>query len=542
MSVLSKIFQPSGDIEEVCILMCKLLGLRYTSVWLSRSLKDSPNYPSMLSIYDVFRDYGVKTEAYKCDVKKLENVSWPFIVQVENTGNEKGKRFAIVVNATNGIVTWKNPYSGKWENIRFDSFADFFTGYVMFFEADKDSGERDYRRHLHEEIAEYVTKAAMLFILPVLFVVAVLWYFLTDGPCSVSPCFYGCLLLVGSCIGGLLLAHEYNDYSPLVRHFCGSSGNKISCDAVLSSNGSTFCSIPWTMIGGGYFVGALSALSLSCFDTGVMSLLTWIHVPTLPYIGYSIYYQKRVVGQWCPLCLTVLAVIAAMFVTAFIGGNFSEWHEITIRSILCVVCCMCLAWSCFLLVWKYGVNLRKTDYVEHSFKLIKYNSEVFKTLLHKEKMVNIPTDDYGIILGNPNGSIHIIVVINPYCSHCATALKILFEILEIRRNIFLQIVFTIRSDFYGYNDTPIDLFLSLAKRDSDIIEAINDWFSMPTKNLALYMEKHPVKSWRSIENDKNAKRMAEFCEVMDITETPTFFINGFQLPSCYNIGDFKFLF
>ena len=67
----------------------------------------------MLSIYDVLYDYGVMPEAYKCDLKKLGKVSWPFIVQVAKDHDGGDKRFALVLDATKGVVTWKTPTVGS---------------------------------------------------------------------------------------------------------------------------------------------------------------------------------------------------------------------------------------------------------------------------------------------------------------------------------------------------------------------------------------------------------------------------------------------
>ena len=540
MSALSRIFRPSGNIEEVCFLVCELLGLRYTDMWLRRSLRESAYYPSMLSIYDVQYDYGVMPEAYKCDLKKLGKVSWPFIVQVAKDHDGGDKRFALVLDATKGVVTWKNPYSGQWENMPMDSFAEMFTGYVMFFEAGKEAGEKDYWRHLREEIAEYVTTVGMVLFLPILFVVAVLWHFLVDESLWVSPCVYGGVLLVGCCVGGLLLIHEYDAYSPVVRRFCG-SGGRVSCDAVLSSKGSTLCSIPWTVIGGGYFVGSLSALTVSCFDTGVVSLLAWVHVLALPYIGYSLYYQRREVGQWCPLCLTVLVVIAGLFGTALACGMYGDWREIGMESVLCAACCLCLAWSWLLMVWRYGMSHRKAEYSERSYENLKYNQDVFIALLHKGKRVNVSTDSYGIMLGNPNGKIRIIKVCNPYCSHCAAAQPILQEIVEHNDDVCLQMIFTTNPHDSHYKEYPVDTFLSLYHEGLDMEPIFREWYGSDEKDVKVFKERHPVKAADNAWNIANASSMYDVCEKREIIGTPTIFINGYEMPDIYSVRDLRYI-
>ena len=539
MSVLSRMFRPSGNIEDVCFLVCELLSLRYTSMWLQRSLRQKPFYPSMLSIYDVLCEYGIRTEAYKCELKKLENVSCPFIVQVANGHNGSDKRFALVLNATNGFVTWTNPYNdNKRESIPMNSFSPMFTGYAMFFEAGKDAGEKDYWQHLREEIAEYVTTAGMVLFLPILFIVAVLWHFLVAGSLWVSPCVYGGLLLVGCCVGGLLLAQEYDAYSPVVRRFCG-SGGRVSCDAVISSKGSTLWGIPWTVIGGGYFVGSLSALTVSCLDTGVVSHLAWVHVMALPYIGYSLYYQKRVVGQWCPLCLTVLAVIASLFVTALLGDIYGQWREITLGTVLCVTCSLCLASSWLLIAWKYGFSFHKGEYWERSFKQVKYNPDVFKSLLHKGKKVDISTDGYGIMLGNPNGSIRIIEVSNPYCGHCATAQPILQKLVDEHVDVCIQMIFTANPKESHYKDYPVDIFLSLYNKGEDMSHVMKEWYV--NMDMTSFKRSHGVNGSDKSRNETNACAMYDFCVYMGIIGTPTIFINGYELPKMYSVSDLLYL-
>jgi len=41
--------------------------------------------------------------------------------------------------------------------------------------------------------------------------------------------------------------------------------------------------------------------------------------------------------------------------------------------------------------------------------------------------------------------------------------------------------------------------------------------------------------------NKKIEDMNEWCKEIDIRFTPTFFINGYQLPEIYNIRDIKYL-
>ena len=69
---------------------------------------------------------------------------------------------------------------------------------------------------------------------------------------------------------------------------------------------------------------------------------------------------------------------------------------------------------------------------------------------------------------------------------------------------------------------------------------LDDWYTMPVKDIDAYNQRHSVKSHRTEENDANARKMSKFCETMHVTATPTFFVNGHQLPALYNVGDLKY--
>ena len=65
---------------------------------------------------------------------------------------------------------------------------------------------------------------------------------------------------------------------------------------------------------------------------------------------------------------------------------------------------------------------------------VKFNTEIFDTLLKKQKQITLPTEGIGIDLGNPEATNTLIKVCNPYCGPCANAhskIKKLLEVLEL---------------------------------------------------------------------------------------------------------------
>lgn len=152
----------------------------------------------------------------------------------------------------------------------------------------------------------------------------------------------------------------------------------------------------------------------------------------------------------------------------------------------------------------------------------------------------MPVDGYGLILGNPEGSVHIIEACNPFCGHCGIAHEVLSKLMEENSNICLQIMFVMGPDDAGYDLMPIDLFLTLSKEGKDMSLALKDWYAQTTKDAALFGREHAVNLCRNKENDEEARKMSYFCKSMEITHTPTFFINGHELPDLYHVGDLKY--
>jgi hypothetical protein len=59
------------------------------------------------------------------------------------------------------------------------------------------------------------------------------------------------------------------------------------------------------------------------------------------------------------------------------------------------------------------------------------------------------------------------------------------------------------------------------------------------KNYEEYAKKYPVQQELGMKNNK-IEAMFKWCEKTEIQFTPTFFIDGFQLPEAYRIEDLEY--
>jgi len=269
-------------------------------------------------------------------------------------------------------------------------------------------------------------------------------------------------------------------------------------------------------------------------------MVAYLHLLTLPYACWSFYYQYRVAKRWCPLCLSVLAAVVILFVWFYATGQYSQ-VIITLQDVITFILDVFIAFLVFFFLWYLSQEYRERKIYEISLSRLKLNKEVFYALLNKETKITMPTDDYGIILGNPHGSIHIVKVCNPYCSHCANAQPILQQLINRNKDIKLQMIFTEDPASEHYKDTPIDLFLSLYHEGKEMEPILSEWYAASVKDTTSFEQNYHTDHRNEDWNNLNAKKMHQFCEDVKIVGTPTVFINGHILPETYRIKDMLYL-
>ncbi len=540
MKYFESILHPQANAEELTFLVCKDLGIEVSRRSLFDKLQSHPDFPSLLAVQDALRYFGVDSSAIKIeDIKKIPSEVGGVLAQIKPS--EKEELFAYVYSQTENEIEWFNPIKHKREFIKHENFSEIFTGYVMLFEALDNAGEKDYKLAHRKEVQQRLIEYALILFVPVLAILSIAIHISENGIVFWQRHLYALFLLAGCVIGGLLLLHDYNEESPLLSNFCRRN-EKTDCSAVLHSKASQFFGISWSVIGSSYFLGMLLALLISFFDSKTLYTVAILNTFTLPYVAYSLYYQKYKVKQWCTLCLSVQAVLLILFVLSVFSGAYCHIKEITLSSLIFVWGISVLAFASLYFLWYLAKQVKVNRYVKRMLNRFKYDKDVFNLLLQKQTKITIPTDGYGIILGNPNGSIHIVEVYNPYCGHCANAQSVMRKLLASNDEVKVQVIFAEDPDFEYYKQMPIDTFLSLYYEGGDVAEAILEWFDGKFTDAEEFKKKYPVSQENTQRNRDNAKAMAQFCEAMEITATPTMYINGNQLPDGYRTGDLIFFF
>jgi uncharacterized membrane protein len=515
------------------IQLLKLLQVKVSNGSVNETLQNHPDWPSLLCISDGLAQWNVPNGAGKIDPNEIDQVPVPFLIYLP--GEEPPLGIVTDVGADN--ITLYNKSYKNIETVSRTSFLKRWNGVYLLTEPNGQSGEPDYRW----KASKALLSSLLLFGIPVL--LAVLAIFLTNrlheyqaaAPAVLIQYF---ILLSGIFVTSLLLWYEIDSQNPLLQKVC-SSIRQGSCNAILTSPGAkVFSWLSWSEVGFFYFTGgALSIL----FVKNALPVVAVANLIALPYVLYSVYYQWRVVKQWCILCMLVQILLVLGAVNILGGGLVGHLRHITVPAIIS----SCLFYMAPMYVWAVAkplfLGMQKAKYMKREFLRIKFNTETFNALLHKEKKILASTEGMGIDLGDPFATNEIIKVCNPFCGACIRSHAKIEELLENTPNLKVKIIFRTSNNT---DDPSVDLvkhFLAIAASDNEgkTKQALDSWYLSGKYNYDDFRKQFAVNG----QLEKQTSRLEEmnmWCKKTDITFTPTFFINGRQLPEVYNINDLQY--
>lgn len=146
--LLKKLFSPLHDSTVAIIHLCKILKVPATRTYIQQLLEDHPDYPSLLSISDVLKNYGVENIAVKTELKKFNELSLPLIAQISLVDNRKrDKYFTLVTDYSNEKISFIHPLDEKEFTISEEAFKEIFLDYVLLAEANESAGEKTLQKN-----------------------------------------------------------------------------------------------------------------------------------------------------------------------------------------------------------------------------------------------------------------------------------------------------------------------------------------------------------------------------------------------------------
>ena len=518
--------------------LLKAMRAKVTQATVQKSLEQHPDFPSVLSLSDVLTDWQVEHVALQLNTpQQLRELPLPFVAHVKNNNG-----WYVLVTALQGDrITYTDSEEGQIHAGRVhvgrktESLVDFarkWSGSVLLAEATAQSGEADYDvSHKQEIIAGLrgpfaVGCTLLLFLFALLRVAKELtapdWLLLLSKS-------------IGLTISILLVAKQLGSKNAFTDRLCRMN-SKTSCDGILNAPAAKLWGwLSWTDVGLIYFSGGLLTVLLVDTYPAIRPIINGLALLALPYTVFSVYYQARILRQWCPLCLGVQGVLLVEGVLA--AMQFASLPDF-IQPYLLVL----TAYLVPTLIWVVGkplfVALRTSRQEHNELMYLKRNPDLFRAMVVQQpQMPTIPENLHPIVLGNPDAEHTITMVTNPYCGPCAKTHKELEQLLRRNDNVKAAIIFADGADSRA---TQVAIHAVALAQQGNAQQALTDWYEQPGKNFDAWAEQYPIRSkptdWQSV-----VQQHSDWCQMADIKATPTLYVDGYLLPEQYRFDRLRWL-
>jgi uncharacterized membrane protein len=474
----------------------------------------------MFGLSKMLSSYGVENIGVNIENKEIKKLEAPFIAHI-------GKDFVAVEKITKDNVTYF--WNTQRLEVPIDKFKEIWTGATLLVEANENSIEPDYRKNKKEES---ITNIQLLLLSTALIVSAFIGFIHNHIYLNIGLILLLLLNLGGAYVGYLLVLKQIKITSNHADKIC-SLFNQSNCNDVLDSPAAKFLGvIGWSELGLSYF---LSNTIVLLYSPHLLSYLILLNICVLPYSFWSVWYQKKRVKQWCPLCLIVQILFWLLFLTSL----FFNIVNIPTFVIIDVVLFGLIYSITFLLIHKYVLMNSEKLILKQNFKKInelKYKEDIFNSLLITEKYYDIENITQ-IRLGNIKSKNIITIITNPLCNGCVLAHEKIKYLRKCNKDICIQFIFNTLDDGISLSSTKFLIAAYLKGGEETASELFDDWyldyinkrkslFSLPKYKIA---EKHMADKQVAEELNKHT----EWIKTNKINSTPVILLNGYQFPRYY---------
>lgn len=517
------------------IAFLKALNVKVSNKTVNDSLHNHPEWPSLLCISDSLTKWNIPNSANSLTSDYLDQIPTPFIAYTL----DKEKPLAIVTKIVDDLIYIKQKNYKKETIIERKEFLKTWQNIYLIAEPNEKSGEINYYKKKRRDIINFLLPITILilFILVSVFLLSAHSIGLANN-LKTALIIQFTISFLGLILSSLLLWYEIDKNNPLLQKVC-TGFTKTNCNSILTGKGAKIWGISWSEIGFYYFSGA--TISLQLFGTSLLPIVAFLNILAIIYPFFSIYYQWRVAKQWCILCLSVQLLL----ILGVLNVLFFYSYKIVISDKPLEYLKIIVVYSLPLVIWfflkPYFLRLQKAKTIKSEFLRTKFNIDIFTTLLLKQKKIDSPLENIGIVLGNPTAENTIVKVCNPYCTPCMKAHPKLENLLKNHSNLKLRIIFNTANDSNSYDFPITNHLMAIASTNNTTIikSALNFWYNLKEKNydefsLQYSLNQYPSATMTQIET------MYKWCVDMKIQFTPTYFFNGYQLPDVYDIEDLHY--
>ncbi|MBN1186415.1 MAG: thioredoxin domain-containing protein [Bacteroidales bacterium] len=506
----------------------KSFHLKVTLTGSEDYLLSHPYYPSLLSLYDAFKSWGVEPYALKLNIQEIRDINRPFIAHLNNTGGQ----LAFVYSIKNNIVLYSIDKTGK-RSEQLEKFALQFSGAVIIINPKRDSREKEFKVKLQNEILDLILIPLVIALILILgafvSIIAIKPIFLTTW------WILAIIKTIGLIASLLLVLHDFKVYIPLIHKLCSLS-SEIDCNSIINSKASkVFGWLNWTDIGLIYFTSTLLFL-LSNPDKTAISILKILSYLSVIFTFYSIYFQAFKAKKWCPFCLIVqLVLVAELIILVYQKPVIS----LSYYSVLSLFVLFSITSTIYMLLKSSLLKKQETNRYLLLYRQFKRDPWIFKQLLKKNGYAFINTSQNCIFFGNPNSEVTIISFLSFYCNYCSIVFKKLITLIGESDKVKFIPVFAINNAPETKKLMAHIYTLFNTKGKKDVIEFIEKWYEhAPTSGNRIL--KSIIANESSDLIGKLATENNELFSQLKVDITPVLYLNGYKLPPMYNVDELKY--
>ncbi len=509
----------------------QLIDVKCDPKELQLMLLSAPSFPSILSIVQTYAYFGIKTTAYRADYAALTKATTPAVAHITQGNTD---RFILINTVSETEVIYYDAFINKEIKTSKDDFCKLWSGIILLSEKTESS---TFYRSTNKAVKYGISFAVLCLIF--------LSFIINSHP-QLFLFFYGLLALKSAGIWftlGLLKQESKGSYSVFDK-FCHKH-KVFDCAKITQSKASKlFNKIALADLGFVYFTTGFCALCFSLFSGIVVSILLvlfYLSVCSIPFILFSIFYQKIVVRKWCPLCLSTVFILIIeiilylVFPTKVFIGNLALIVEILLFSFFSSLGILFLT-KCII------ENQAKVFKISISALRLKRTPLIISTVFKSQKDMSLPISD-GLTIGNPKAPITITTFLNPMCNPCKNMVAEMVKLQEsyssfIQWHIRLDGVVTPECDYR--NNPQLYLFGHFIQNESTQVRLniIKKWFK--SQSLSKFSESYPL-------NNISEEVLFAFSEhlrnnnKLKAEKVPSIWINNRLFPEEYSLQDIPFL-
>lgn len=502
-----------------------LLNVKYSREFTNSLFNEHPYKNNMLGLSAMLSDYQVDNKGITVEDKEdaLSNLEPPFIAHM-NQG------FVIVTNITPEKIFFRQ--GNKESSMPVGDFKKAWSGSFLIADPDVNSIEPGYKNNQKMYFIRQAQKYIYEFSILLLIILGIIYSGLyKDAGLSI-------LFLINSLgiyVNYLLLRKQLGVNSDIGDKLC-SMIKKSDCNNILTSSASRFMgAISWSEVGSGYF---LSNLLIIIFFPHLISFMALINICALPYTIWSIWYQKFIAKQWCPLCIIVQALLWLVFITCILFG-FISWPSFGFWSVTSVFLIYAIPYLTVTFLMNLLAKSGNTEKLKYELNNARLDEDLLYSQLAKSPSHKVDKTTAGILFGNPDARILVTILTNPHCNPCALMHDRVEKLLKkAGHRLCVQYVF---KSFSKELDSSCK-FLIATYMNNDMSKTMgifSNWFRGGVNSKESFFKANHVDISKK-EVSEEYERHSEWIDREGLASTPTILINGRALPKLYKIEDIEY--